>query len=94
MSYGVAMSLTAPKIAAALVLLIVLGLCGGFLALGLNAVPPVQASIHKDLPPDHFATVPSSAGATATLPVMPPPAASPNATPVMPAPATTPAVAH
>ncbi|MEJ5154728.1 hypothetical protein WH240_05920 [Gluconobacter wancherniae] len=85
-----------PLIAGIVILLLVLALGGGFLRLGMNAVPPEQTNVHKVLPASAFASAPpSSTAASAPLPAMPPvptmpaapgtvatPAAAPAATPV------------
>lgn len=54
------------------ILAVVLG--GGFLRLGMNAVPPEQTQVHKDIPASTFAT---TSAAPAVLPAMPPVPAAP-----------------
>lgn len=77
-------SLSLPRIAAALLVVIVLVLGGAFLKLGMNPPLPVQTIVHKDLPGAQFAASPSAAmpqsgvSAAPSLPSLPEPAAAPG----------------
>jgi len=91
-------TLSFPRIALALLVLIVLGLGGVFLKLGMNPPLPVQTIVHKDLPGTQFA---ASTQAQA-LPAMPVPAAQgpintgqpAPALPTMPEPKASPTLQH
>gem|GEM_PF-5767904 len=66
--------------------LAVLGLGGGFLSLGMNAVPPVQSVVHKDFPAGRFAAADSTGSGAAAVAAplaaaMPAPAPAPGAAP-------------
>lgn len=77
-------TLSLPRIAAALLVLIVLVLGGAFLKLGMNPPLPVQTIVHKDLPGAQFAAstaspmVQGATGGMPALPAMPEPAAAPG----------------
>lgn len=76
-------TLSLPRIAAAVLVLVVLVLGGAFLKLGMNPPLPVQTIVHKDLPGAQFAAstagaLPQSATATPALPALPEPAAAPG----------------
>lgn len=92
---GAQMIYSVPRILAAVVLAVVLAAGGGLLWLGSHVTPPVQAVVHKNLPPDRFAvappvSVPLAVPTPAAAPVASVPAAPvPNTTnPGQPAPAT------
>ncbi|WP_025886333.1 hypothetical protein [Asaia prunellae] len=73
-------TLSFPRIALALLLLIVLGLGGAFLKLGMNPPLPVQTIVHKDLPGTQFAATQQQSVSQSgqTLPAMPEPVAAPT----------------
>ncbi|GAB6853690.1 hypothetical protein [Asaia astilbis] len=71
-------SLSFPRIALAVLLLIVLGLGGAFLKLGMNPPLPVQVIVHKDLPGTQFAATQQAPQAAVALPAMPEPVAAPT----------------
>ncbi|GBQ92980.1 hypothetical protein [Asaia krungthepensis] len=91
-------TLSFPRIALALLVLIVLGLGGVFLKLGMNPPLPVQTIVHKDLPGTQFAATTQ----TQTLPTMPASAAQGQVTmgqpaqalPAMPEPKASPTLQH
>jgi len=77
-------TLSLPRIAAAVLVLVVLVLGGAFLKLGMNPPLPVQTIVHKDLPGAQFAASTASPatsgtpGAMPALPALPEPAAAPG----------------
>lgn len=73
-------TLSFPRIALALLVLLVLGLGGAFLKLGMNPPLPVQTIVHKELPGTQFAATQTQATPQAgqPLPAMPEPVAAPT----------------
>ncbi|GBR14179.1 hypothetical protein [Asaia spathodeae] len=73
-------TLSFPRIALALLVLLVLGLGGAFLKLGMNPPLPVQTIVHKELPGTQFAATQTQAMPQAgqPLPAMPEPVAAPT----------------
>lgn len=75
-------TLSFPRIALALLVLLVLGLGGAFLKLGMNPPLPVQTIVHKELPGTQFAAtqtqVQAAPQAVQPLPAMPEPVAAPT----------------
>ncbi|AOX19258.1 hypothetical protein [Kozakia baliensis] len=69
-------TLSVPKIAAAVVVVLALVIGGALVKLGLNPPLPEQTTVHKDLPASRFVTE-NTAAPAAALPAMPEPAANP-----------------